>query len=87
MLKLELMNVCFIENTRPSFNHFHGFQLLGLTLLFTKTTSVICTKRLDLLYLRTSSNRLIIYAKGFLRLASNALKFAYASKTSLFDGP
>ena len=66
--RLELMYISLIENIRSSIIHLHGFHLLVLLPEFIEITFFICTKEKYLLILRESSDKLVIFAKGFLNL-------------------
>ena len=58
--RLELMHICPI--------HLHGFQLLMQLPQFIEITFFVCTNKLNLQNLKQSSCRLVIVAKGFLKL-------------------
>ena len=49
-------------------HYLHGFQLLVLLLEFIEITFFVCTNRINLLYIKESSDRLVIVGKGFLKL-------------------
>ena len=51
-----------------SFTHLYVFQLCVLLPQRIQTTSIVWTSRINLLHLRWSSVRLVIFAKGFLKL-------------------
>ena len=65
---LELMYTSLIVNITSSLTHFHGFQLLVLLPYLIEITSFVCTNRINLLNLKSSSERLVIVVKGFLKL-------------------
>ena len=56
------------KNIRSSLIHLHGFWLLVLLPYFIEITFFVCTKRINLLILKYNSDRLVIVAKGFLKL-------------------
>ena len=58
--RLELMHICPI--------HLHGFQLFMQLPQFIEITFFVCTNKLNLQNLKQSSCRLVIVAKGFLKL-------------------
>ena len=62
------MYISLTENITPSLIHLHGFQLLLLLPEFIEITFFVCTKRINLLILKKSSDRLVIVAKRFLKL-------------------
>ena len=64
---LALMYITLIVSTRSSLTHLHGFQLLILLSYFIEITFFVCTNRINL-NLKESSGRLVIIAKGFLKL-------------------
>ena len=66
--KLELMYISLIESIRSSLTHHHGFQLLVLLPQLIEITFFVCTIRINPLLLKQSSDRLVIVAKGFLKL-------------------
>ena len=66
--RLELMYISLIKSIRSSFTHLYGFKLLVLLLQFIEVIFFICTNRVNLLNLKYSSARLVIVAKGFLKL-------------------
>ena len=66
--RLELRYISLIENIRSSLTHLHGFQLLVLLPQFIEITFFVCNKRINLLILKLSSDRLVIAAKRFLKL-------------------
>ena len=66
--RFELMYVSLIISIRSSLTHLHGFQLLVLLPYFIEITFFVCTNRINLLNLKKSSDRLVIVAKGFLKL-------------------
>ena len=66
--KLELMYITLIASTRSSLTHVHGFKLLVLLPWFIEITFFVCTDRINLLNLKEGSDRLVITAKGFLKL-------------------
>ena len=55
-------------NIRSSLIYLHGFQLLVSLPYFIEISYFIFTKRINLLILKWSSDRLVIVAKGFLKL-------------------
>ena len=57
-----------IENFKSNLVHFHGFQLLALPSYFIEISFFVFPKRINLLILKYSSDRLVIVAKGFLKL-------------------
>ena len=67
-LRLELMYISLIIRIRSSLTYLHGFQLLVLLPWFIEITFFICSKRINLLSLKESSDRLVIVAKAFLKL-------------------
>ena len=64
---LALMYISLIVSIRSSLTHLHGFQLLILLSYFIEITFFVCTNRINL-NLKESSGRLVIIAKGFLKL-------------------
>ena len=56
-VRLELMYISLIESIRSSLIHLHGFEVLVLLVIHHKN-------------LKYSSDRLVIVAKGFLKLAN-----------------
>ena len=64
--RLKFMYISLIISIRSSLTHLHGFQLLVLLPYFIETTFFLCTNRINLL--NESSGRLVIPAKGFLKL-------------------
>ena len=73
----ELMYIFLTENIRSSLTHLHGFQLLVLLPWFIEIIFLICRKRINLLLLKKSSDRLVIVAKGLLKpLLPRNLAFA-----------
>ena len=65
--RLELMHISLIASIMSNLTHFHGFQQLVLLSYFIEITFFVCTKRINL-NLKQNSNRLVIVAKGFLKL-------------------
>ena len=63
-IQVWLMCISLIESVRSSLNHLHGFQLL---MLLPYLTFFVCMKRINLLNLKYSSDRLVIIAKRFLK--------------------
>ena len=63
--RLEFMYMSFIESIRSRLFHLHGFQLLVLLPQCIEITCFVCTKRINLVILKQSSDRLVIIAKGF----------------------
>ena len=53
---------------RPSLTHLRGFQLLVMLPSFLEITFFVFSNRINLLNLKESSDRLVIVAKGFLKL-------------------
>ena len=75
--RFELMYISPIESIRSSLTHLHGFQLLVLLPWFIEIIFLICRKRINLLLLKKSSDRLVIVAKGLLKpLLPRNLAFA-----------
>ena len=66
--RLKSMCISLIISIRLSLTHLHGFQLFVLLLQFVEITFFVCTNRINLLNLQESSDRLVIIAKGFLKL-------------------
>ena len=66
--RLELIYISLIENIRSSLTHLHVLQLPVLLLYVIKITFFVCTKRINLLILNWSSDRLVIVAEWFLKL-------------------
>ena len=66
--RLELMYISLIISIRSGLTHLHGFQLLVMLPLFIEITFFFCTNRINPLNLKQSSDRLVIIAKGFLKL-------------------
>ena len=62
------MYTSLIESIRSSLVHLRGFQLLVLLSQFIEITFFFCNKRINLLNLKQSSDRLVIVAKGLLKL-------------------
>ena len=62
------MYISLIKNIRSSLTHLHGFQLLLLLPQFIELTFFVSTKSINLLILKQSSDRLVIDAKGFLKM-------------------
>ena len=68
-LRLDSMYISLIGNIRSSLTHCHAFQLLLLAAIVHRNHFFFCcTKRINLLILKYSSDRLVIIAKGFLKL-------------------
>ena len=61
--RLELMCISLFKIVRSNLTHLHGFQLLVLLPLFVEIT-FFCTKRVNLLNQKSSSDRLVIVGKG-----------------------
>ena len=67
--RLELMYIPLIVNIRPILNYLtRGFELLVLLSYFVEITFFVCTSQINLLNLKEISDRLVIVAKGFLKL-------------------
>ena len=67
--RLELMYITLIVNIRPILNYLtRGFELLVLLSYFVEITFFVCTSQINLLNLKEISGRLVIVAKGFLKL-------------------
>ena len=66
--RLELMYISIIISIRSSLTHLHSFQLLELLPEFIEITFFVFTNRINLLNLKESWDRLVIIAKGFLKL-------------------
>ena len=66
--RLEFMYISLIVSIRSSFTHLDGFELLVLLPYFIEIPFFVCTNRINLLNLTESSDRLVIVAKGFLKL-------------------
>ena len=67
--RLELMYITLIVNIRPILNYLtRGFELLVLLSYFVEITFFVCTSQINLLNLKEISDRLVIVAKGFLKL-------------------
>ena len=67
--RLELMYITLIVNIRPILNYLtRGFELLVLLSYFVEITFLVCTSQINLLNLKEISDRLVIVAKGFLKL-------------------
>ena len=64
----ELKYISLTENIRSGLTHLHGFQLLVLLPQFIEIIFSVCTKRINLLLLKQSSDWLVIVAKEFLKL-------------------
>ena len=67
-LRLELMYISLIVSIRSNLTHLHGLQQLVLLPQFIEITFFVCTYRRNLLNLKESSDRLVIVAKGLLKL-------------------
>ena len=67
-LRLDSMYISLIGNIRSSLTHCHAFQLLVWLPQFIEIIFFCCTIRINLLILTYSSDRLVIIAKGFLKL-------------------
>ena len=65
--RFKLMYVCLIESIRSILLYLHVFNLL-LLLSMQEISSITATNRTDMLWQRTSSERTIIIAKGFVNL-------------------
>ena len=61
--------IFLIVNIRSSFTHVHGFQLLVLLPLFIEIIFFVCTNRINLVDLKSSSAKQKV-AKGFLKLSN-----------------
>ena len=67
--RLELMYITLIVHIRPILNYLtRGFELLVLLSYFVEITFFVCTSQINLLNLKEISDRLVIVAKGFLKL-------------------
>ena len=67
--RLELMYITLIVNIRPILNYLtRGFELLVLLSYFVEITFFVCTSQINLLNLKEISDKLVIVAKGFLKL-------------------
>ena len=65
---LELMYISLIENIRSCLIYLHGFQLHVLLPKFIEIAFFVCTKRITLLILKESLDRLVIVAEVLLKL-------------------
>ena len=77
--RLGLMYTSPIESIRSILTHLHGFQLLPYVI---EITFFVYTKRINLLILKQSSDRLVIVAKGFLKLPNLHMLIKQESITS-----
>ena len=59
------INISLIVSIKSSLTHLHGFQLLVLLPLFIEITFFICTSKINLLNLKESPDRLVIFEKDF----------------------
>ena len=66
--RLELMYISLIVSIRSTVTHLHAFQLFVLLPYFKEITFFICTDRINPLNLKEGSDRLVIFAKGLLKL-------------------
>ena len=67
--RLELMYITLTVKIRPILNYLtRGFELLVLLSYFVEITFFVCTSQINLLNLKEISDRLVIVAKGFLKL-------------------
>ena len=57
-----------IVNIRSSLTHFYGFYLYGAAAIVHRNHFFVCVNRINLLNLKESSDRLVIFAKVFLKL-------------------
>ena len=80
--RLELMYISLIVSIRSSLTPLHGFQLLILLSWFIEITFFVCTNRINLPNLKESSGRVIIIAKGFLKLLNLYMLLNQESITS-----
>ena len=67
-IQVGMMYMSFIVSFRSSLTYLHGFQLLVLLPWFIEIIFFARTNRINLLNLKESSDRLVIIAKGFLKL-------------------
>ena len=74
--------ISFVVNIRSSLTHPHGFQLLLLLPEFLEIYLFVCTNRVNLLNLKWSSGRLVMVAKGFLKLPNLHILIKQESITS-----
>ena len=68
--RMQVKYITLTESTKSSFFYIHDFHLLVLLILLIEITSFICINKINILYLRASSNRSAIVAKEFLSLLS-----------------
>ena len=66
--RFELMYISLIESIWSSLTRPHGFQLLVLLPQFIQIIFFVCTKTRNLLNPKESSDKLVIVAKGFMKL-------------------
>ena len=76
------MYISLIVSIRSSLTPLHGFQLLILLSWFIEITFFVCTNRINLPNLKESSGRVIIIAKGFLKLLNLYMLLNQESITS-----
>ena len=62
------MYLSLIVSISSSFTHLHGFQVLVQMPQFIEIIFFVCTNIINLLNLKLSSDRLVIVAKGFVKL-------------------
>ena len=72
----------YIVIIRSSLTHFHGFQLFVLLPQLMEITFFVSTNRINLLNLEQSLDRLVIVAKGFLKLPNLHMLIKQKSITS-----
>ena len=66
--RLELMYISLMVSIRSNLTHVHDFHSIVLLPYLSGIISFICTNRLNHLHLKWSSSRLVIVAKGVLKL-------------------
>ena len=66
--RIELIYIFLIENNRSSVTHLNSFQLIVLLTEFIEITFFVCTKKINVLILKQSSDMLVIAAKVLLKL-------------------
>ena len=66
--RIELIYISLIENNRSSVTHLNSFQLIVLLTEFIEITFFVCTKKINVLILKQSSDMLVIAAKVLLKL-------------------
>ena len=80
--RLELVYISRIVIVRSSLIHIHGFKLLVLLPQHVEVISFVYTNRVNLLYLKRSSDRLVIVAKGLEKLLNLLMLTTKQSITS-----